>query len=233
MLDPNSRYSVGDFNGDGFDDIFVVSGQSSFRRRRLYLGRANGTGFDTACYGEQDGACGTDAEDYMLDPNSRYSIGDFNGDGFDDIFVVSGQSSFRRRRLYLGRANGTGFNTGCFGQEDGACGTDAEDYMLDPNSRYSIGDFNGDGFDDIFMVSGQSSFRRRRLYLGRANGTDFDTACYGEQDGTCGTDAEDYMLDPNSRYSIGDFNGDGFDDIFVSSGQTSFRRRRLYLSHGD
>jgi hypothetical protein len=229
IVNSNTRFLVGDFNGDGNDDIFINSGDDDNPRRRLHLGRADGTTFDLGCSGEEDGACGTDDEAYMRHSNTRFLVGDFNGDGRDDIFINSGDEDYRRRRLHLGRADGIGFDVECSGEGDGVCGTDDEEYMRHEETRFIVGDFNGDGRDDIFINSGDENYRRRRLHLGRSDGIGFDVNCSGEEDDVCGTDDEAYMRRSDTTYLVGDFNGDGRDDMFIHSGDDGFTRRRLHL----
>lgn len=233
MRNPETRFLGGDFNGDGRDDIFVISGDSGFTRRVLLRGRADGTGFDIGCQGQDDGVCGSDAEGYTRNSATRYIVGDFNGDNRDDIFIVSGAPEFERRMMLLGRAGGDGFDTGCAGEADGACGTDSEDYIRDAGTDYVVGDFNGDGRDDLFVNSGDDEYRRRALHLGRADGNGFDTGCAGEADGVCGTDSEEYMQDVGTRVLAGDYNNDGLDDLFIISGDGEFKRRAALLGRAD
>jgi hypothetical protein len=112
-------------------------------------------------------------------------IGDFNGDGKDDIFrYVPGSSG---ADVFL--SDGTQFNR--VGSWTGAGhGTDG----------WYVGDFNGDGKDDIFryvpgtsgadvfLSNGTNSFIHSGSWTGSGNGTD--------------------------GWYVGDFNGDAKDDIF-------------------
>jgi serralysin len=165
---------VGDFNGDGRDDILWrnTNGQLSD-----WLGTATG-GFTT-----------NDANAFTTVPTSWNvaGVGDFNGDGRDDILWrnTNGQLS-----NWLGTASG-GFAT-----------NDANALTSAPTSWsvVGVGDFNGDGRDDILWrnTNGQLS-----NWLAQANG------------GFVSNDANAFTTVPTSWsvVAVGDYNGDGRDDI--------------------
>jgi hypothetical protein len=144
---------IGDFNGDGRDDIFrYVPGTSG---ADVFL--SDGTTFVSS--GSWTGAGhGTDG----------WYVGDFNGDGRDDIFrYVPGTSG---ADVFL--SDGTTFVSS--GSWTGAGhGTDG----------WYIGDFNGDGRDDIFryvpgtsgadvFLSDGTAFVSSGSWTGAGHGTD-------------------------------------------------------------
>jgi hypothetical protein len=137
MFHPLTKLIPGDFNGDGKADIAVVSGDPSFPRRALLL--SNGVAFVSACFSEQDNVCGFDTEPYMFRNVTQLIAGDFNGDGKTDVFTFSGDASFPRR--YLLNSNGAGFDNGCFGQTDGACGI-SQSYVLTPTATKIVPNYS-------------------------------------------------------------------------------------------
>ncbi|HEX7028611.1 MAG TPA: hypothetical protein VF268_15320 [Gammaproteobacteria bacterium] len=130
---PRTRVLRGDFNGDGKTDLLLSSGDSGFPRRILHLANASGNGFEVACVGEQDGACGLDLGAYIHLARTRMLPADYDGDGKTDLLVLSGQSNFLRRVLY--RSDGNGFTATCVGESDGACGLDMESYTYHPRTN--------------------------------------------------------------------------------------------------
>ena len=70
-------YTVGDFNGDGFQDVLTLSFSDYYDRVRIALGNGDGT------FSFLPGFVEVSA--------SSLRTGDINGDGLDDIIVNSSQ----------------------------------------------------------------------------------------------------------------------------------------------
>ncbi len=222
---PATRIITGDFSGDGMDDFLAVSCGGGVVDSSLYLALP-GQGFQRICSTEAGNACGFDDIDCSGDGTNHLIAGDYNGDGKMDIFSVSGDLLTPSRRLLL--SNGQGFSVACSGVEDGDCGTDYESYMQHDLSRFVPGDFDGDGRTDLLILSGEESFTRRIVLV--SDGQSFHVACVGFSDGDCGIDHMGELVHPGSRVRVGDFNGDGKDDLFVMSIQSAYRA--LLLSNG-
>jgi len=147
--------------------------------------------------------------------------GDINGDGYDDIVLAGkplGSVDGRREvQIYLG---GSTLNT-------------EPDYIIpDPSEALSFsnfntfakaiaynGDLNGDGYCDLVVSDcsyGFAEWGRVYVYFG---GPDFDTIPDLILDGLdYGSQTETYGLNFGFNIDIsGDFNGDGLNDLVVSS----------------
>src|SRR5207253_2066237 len=82
------RVAVGDVNRDGIDDIVTVPASGGAVRLRVFSGRDGGTLLDT----------------FAFDPNFRgggyVAVGDFNGDGNQDIILGAGDGGGPRVQVF-------------------------------------------------------------------------------------------------------------------------------------
>lgn len=185
FLRPGDMVVVGDFNGDGKDDIVRFPRLSA--NSPVYVAFSNGSSFGSSFLWHGN-FCLTDEIPF---------VGDFNGDGKDDMATYKAQ--LFNSAIYVGLSNGNGFSTISYISQS----TD-----WPPSVIPLAGDFNGDGKDDLayFMNQLNDSSVYVRLSVGWGN---FD----GETlwiENFCNTG--DVPL-------VGDYNGDGKDDI------ASFRKR--------
>jgi hypothetical protein len=184
-----SEKHVGDFNGDGKDDILLM--KKGWRSMPIAFSNGDGTFNVTNKRG-----------DYFLtwafeSPNVERFVGDFNGDGFDDVALLGkGWSG-----IALAISNGDGsFDT----KYDGG-GNVAQWAFTTPNVERFVGDFNGDGKSDFaLLVKGWWGIP---VALSKGDGTFINTYKNG------GNVAKLCFLDSNTKRYAGDFNGDGKTDL--------------------
>jgi len=180
-LNTNTRdYYVGDFNGDGLDDIINFLNTSG----RFQVAISNGTsGFGIPTDWNSD-TCKANGADIR--------IGDFNGDGKDDILWVdkNNVSGDTYPGLWV-RLSSTGNNS------FGTINKWSDWGGLNTSLGFYVGDFNGDGKDDFLNLTND-----HHLQVVTSVGSGF-TTLYDW--GIWQADAMDIR--------IGDFNGDGKDDL--------------------
>jgi hypothetical protein len=129
--------AVGDVNNDGLDDFYV--GGAKWQSGKLFVQQANGT-FRPA----RQPALAADS----LNEDVDAVFFDANGDGIQDLLVASGGNEFwgnedaLRPRLYLNDGHGN-FQRAANVLPD----------IFENGSCVVAGDFNGDGFADLFVGS--------------------------------------------------------------------------------
>nr|WP_238353563.1 VCBS repeat-containing protein [Kribbella solani] len=168
---------VGDFNGDGRDDIVTFTLGST---HDVYVSLSDGTKFvETSWQWHSDFGW----------PGEVQDVGDFDGDGRDDIATFTRGSS---ASVYVALSDGKSFlGTGWKWHGHFATGTETPD----------VGDYNGDGRDDIATFTGGTA---GDVYVATSTGGSFT----GDGDLWHGSFAFNTEV-PGS----GDFNGDGLSDI--------------------
>lgn len=178
---------IGDFNGDGKDDLI------KFDHDHVAVGISTGSSFNTWPW-SSDFTYGIDGATQEKYPRM---IGDFNGDGKDDII------GFGHDNTHVGISTGTSFNTSLFSVYDALSYSDG---YTDRNVvQRLIGDFNGDGKDDVV------AFGHNGHDVAISTGTSFDANLWnGNAEFSANGGWNDY-----NKYTklVGDFNGDGKDDI--------------------
>ena len=203
-----SIVSSGDVNGDGFDDMIVLSG---------YGGN---TGY--VIFGSASGL--DDVNLYTLDPADGVhfgagatlsSAGDVNGDGFDDL--VTGVAGDVYYDYYYGSLAVTYVSFGGASGVTSGFSITGESYYT-PNVA-SAGDVNGDGFDDI-IIGDTDAHSNGTVYVifGKESGfSNIDLSSLSATDGFSISGEASGDQAGTSVASAGDVNGDGFDDIIIGA----------------
>jgi hypothetical protein len=114
---------VGDFNGDGKDDIVTFTGGTG---ADVYVALSSGAGF----------GAGLKWHDWFAPAGEIPLVGDFNGDGKDDLVTFTRGDA---ADVWVALSSGAGFGAG----------VKWSDFFCTGAEVPAVADVNGDGKDDV------------------------------------------------------------------------------------
>jgi tetratricopeptide (TPR) repeat protein len=207
--------SVGDIDGDGFDDLYVC--QPAGLPNRLYRNRGDGTFEDI-----------TEASGLGILENTACALfADFDNDGRQDLIVVRTDGPL----LFLNEGGGK------FRQR-----LNAFQFATPPQGTFTgaaVADYDRDGWLDIYFClylyyQGTDQYKYPSPYYDAENGPP-NFMMRNNRDGTFrDVTVESGLNHNNTRYSFccgwNDYNRDGWPDLYVVN---DFGRKNLYRNNGD
>jgi len=188
---------VGDFDGDGRADVitFLRSTQGGDAEGDVFVALSTGTEFGG----------GARWDTFFCVADEVCGVGDFNGDARDDIvaFARGDEDDTAFGDVFVALSDGAAFGAGTLWRDRFCTGA----------AVCATGDFDGDGRDDVvsFVRSSQSGEAEGDVLVALSTGLQFDPVSrwatfFCVEDEVCG---------------VGDFNGDGRDDIVAFRRTTS------------
>lgn len=211
----NQGIAVGDFDGDGYDDVYIC--QPAGLPNLLYRNRGDGTFEDVTR------SAGVD----VLDSTSCALFADFGNRGMQDLLVVTSGGPL----LFVNDGNRK------FSPKP-----DVFQFAHQPQGTFthaSIADYDHDGHLDVYFCvynyyAGLDQYRYPSPYFDARNGPpNFLFHNSGDWKFEDRTEAAGLNVD-NNRYSFscawGDCNSDGWPDLYVAN---DFGRSNLYRNNGD
>lgn len=224
-----SALAVGDFNGDGIDDLAVSAPGEDYNDSGsnagvvfVYSGSTTELGEPYFIHQEPVGA--NESGDRF---GSSLAAGDFNGDGIDDLAVtVPGED-------YQDSGPDAGVIFVFSGSSDGL----GEPYFIDQKplgtnetgdlfgTALASGDFNGDGIDDLAISAMEAAYEDFGanvgwIYVANGSSEGLGDSYFIDQNPAGANEAEDRF---GASLAVGDFNHDGIDDLAVGAPGEDFQ----------
>ena len=176
----DQQWYVGDFNGDGRDDVLKYWNENEHWTCDVHL--STGSGFEMHRWATGQGGFWS---------AQKWFVGDFNGDGKDDIAKYWNDNNHWTCDVHL--STGSGFEMHRWATGQGG---------FWDSQKWFVGDFNGDGRDDVLKYWNENNLWTCDVHI--SNGGGFEMQRWATGQGGYWDSQE---------WRIGDFNGDGKDDI--------------------
>ena len=204
---------VADFDRDGWQDIYFVNGRDLYDR---------GISVSNALYRNNGDGTFTDVTEKAGVPGTGYGLGcvwgDFNNDGFPDLFVTQ----YGRNVLYRNNGNGTFTDVT---DKAGVAGTESGAF----HSGATFFDYDRDGWLDLYVGSYVALGDKRYCQLGDVLSScapseyrgSPDALYHNNRDGTfTNVTAAAKIYQPegkNLSVAAADYDDDGWPDLFVAN----------------
>jgi hypothetical protein len=194
QFQPSDHFYVGDFNGDGKDEVLIFNGVDW---NMPYLGLLADDGSSgLRLIARYDGTM----PGWQFKRDDRFFVGDFDGDRRTDAYVFNGTNW---SIPYLGMLHSTGSGLALTRRYD----ANLPGWQMKPTDQHFVGDFNADHKADLFVFNGDAW---SIAYLGMLASDGAGLTMTRRYDGN----APGWQMRRHDRHFLGDLNGDGKSDLW-------------------
>lgn len=237
--------AIGDFNRDGYDDLAVgipgatIGGLVGAGAVQIIYGSAAGLTNDGIQEWSQANSGISGDPELNANFGAALTSGDFDGDGYADLAIgahqanVNGDTYAGAVHVLYGRSSGLG----ALGSE--LITQDTPGFVASPAEPFdyfgwalAAGDFNGDGVDDLAVGTpfedngvGYADAGSVQIFFGKSGNTIGNSgllilgAVVNPQHWRADSANVEGLMEENDRFgfalAVGDFDGDGYDDLAV------------------
>ncbi len=247
--------AFGDINGDGYQDLIYGVAQQNLVR--VIYGKKDNWPEPTTAYTSSalDGSNGftiTKGTENVSSFGTNIAIGDFNGDGYDDI-VTGGLPVATTDNAYaviFGASSHAA--TSSISTLSGNDGILLTNFNVTNPVHVTVGDVNGDGFDDISMpfyaavndwaqgviygkASGWSNITMNTAFFNGTNGVYFNVTTPNAANGDVSYGSTSGSKINRKLAAICDVDGNGYKDLIIPgvlTGSATITPQRVYVMPG-
>jgi hypothetical protein len=197
---PHDKFFVGDFDGDGKDDLYVVN-FSDWSRPYFGLLRSTGSSFECVKLFDEELPGWDDMRSH-----DDFFVADFDGDGRDDIYVAN-LKDWRVGYLEMLRSTGTSL---AFVRrfDDTLPGWDS----MKEHDKFYVADLDADKRQELYVFNGRD-WRVGYLEMMRSTGTNLSFVRRFD-DTLPGWD----RMKRHDEFYVADLDADGAQDLYVFNG---------------
>ena len=193
--------SLGDVDGDGYDDVAIGAYQNNSSTGSVYVYMGASSGLESSATLTLNGSAASDRFGRSLAGDC-----DLNGDGLGDLAVGATHAASSYGEVTVYRNTGSTFAASPIATLSGTSTSASFGYAID-----CAGDVNADGYDDL-IVGAYNESTNGMAYIFEGGSSGPSSVASASLSPTSTSDLE-FGQDVAG---VGDMNGDGYDDVVVA-----------------
>ena len=201
----NWTFAIGDYNGDGIDDLYTIYKSGSNQNSKVLLHILNGADNFQSYLEHKELSIN-------LDEHWEFNLGDYNKDGKPDLYCVL-------KSISANKATELHVLDGASGYTSFSVHQTLPIMKSDSNWTFKVADGDRDGRSDVYGIQTAATGSKMTEVHALSASTNFQSYFLHEQTGF-------RMLGDNWDFGFGDFNNDNIVDLYgickngTGSGQT-------------